>query len=52
MGLEYQYAPGQTPIDEDEKEGLLIRTISTQGELNVAEQLNIQAQQLRRCPIA
>jgi Fic-DOC domain mobile mystery protein B len=42
MGLEYQYAPGQTPIDEDEKEGLLIRTISTQGELNEAEQLNIQ----------
>jgi Fic-DOC domain mobile mystery protein B len=42
MGLEYQYAPGQTPIDEDEKEALLIRTISTQGELNEAEQINIQ----------
>jgi hypothetical protein len=44
MGLEYQYASGQTPIDEEEKEGLLIRTISTQGELNEAEQLNIQTE--------
>jgi Fic-DOC domain mobile mystery protein B len=42
MGINYQYTPGQTPIDEDEKEGLLIRSISTLGELNEAEQLNIQ----------
>ena len=42
MGINFQYAPGQTPIDEDEKEGLLIRSISTLAELNEAEQLNIQ----------
>jgi len=42
MGLKYTYQPGQTPIDEDEKEGLLIRSISTQDELNEAEQINIQ----------
>jgi Fic-DOC domain mobile mystery protein B len=43
MGIEYQYSSGQTPIDEDEKEGLLIRSISTLAELNQAEQINIQA---------
>jgi Fic-DOC domain mobile mystery protein B len=43
MGLTYQYGPGQTPIDDDEKEGLLIRSISTLAELNEAEQLNIQS---------
>jgi Fic-DOC domain mobile mystery protein B len=42
MGLEITYLPGQTPLDEDEKEGLLIRSISTVAELNEAEQLNIQ----------
>lgn len=29
MGLDLEYADGQTPLDEDEKEGLLIPTIST-----------------------
>jgi len=42
MGLELEYIEGQTPIDEDEKEGLLIKTISTRGELDEFEQLNIQ----------
>lgn len=42
MGLELDYIEGQTPIDEDEKEGLLINTISTRGELDEFEQLNIQ----------
>lgn len=42
MGLELEYIEGQTPIDEDEKEGLLIKTISTRGELNEFEQINIQ----------
>jgi Fic-DOC domain mobile mystery protein B len=41
VGLKIDYIEGQTPIDEDEKEGLLIRTISTRGELNEFEQLNI-----------
>lgn len=42
MGLDLQYINGQTPIDEDEKEGLLIETISTRGELDEFEQLNIE----------
>jgi Fic-DOC domain mobile mystery protein B len=42
MGLEYNYIQGQTPLDDEEKDGLLIKNISTQGELNEAEQINIQ----------
>ena len=33
MGLDLNYIYGQTPIEEDEKEGLLIQTISIRGEL-------------------
>jgi hypothetical protein len=32
MGLKLEYIDGQTPIDEDEKEGLLIETITTKGD--------------------
>ena len=39
--LEITYLPGQTPLDPDEKEGLKPKHISTQGELNAWEQLNI-----------
>lgn len=42
MGLELEYHDGQTPIDEDEKKGLLIKSITTNGELNEHEQLNIE----------
>lgn len=42
MGLDLRYNVGQTPIDEDEKEGLLIPTITSQEELNEFEQLNIE----------
>lgn len=42
MGLELEYKDAQTPIDEDEKEGLLIKTITTHGELDEHEQLNIE----------
>lgn len=43
MGLmDTQYADGQTPLDEDEKEGLLIPSISTRAELDEAEQRNIE----------
>lgn len=42
MGLNLNYIDGQTPIDEDEKEGLLIHTITTLGELDEFEQLNIE----------
>jgi len=43
MGLKIEYIEGQTPLDEDEKEGLLVKTISTKGELDEFEQLNIQS---------
>ena len=42
MGLELDYIPGQTPLDEDEKEGLKIPTITTRKELDEFEQLNIE----------
>ena len=42
MGLNIEYIKGQTPLDEDEKEGLLIKTISNRGELDEFEQANIQ----------
>jgi hypothetical protein len=42
MGLDLSYIDGQTPIDESEKEGLLIETIATQAELDEFEQLNIE----------
>lgn len=42
MGLEILYGEGQTPLDEDEKEGLKIKTITTQGELDEFEQMNIE----------
>lgn len=42
MGLNLTYIEGQTPLDEDEKQDLLIPTISTQGELDEFEQQNIE----------
>ncbi len=42
MGLEFAYIDGQTPIDEDEKEGLLIPSITSRKELDEFEQLNIE----------
>lgn len=42
MGLALEYIDGQTPIDEDEKIGLKIKTISTREELDEFEQVNIQ----------
>ncbi len=42
MGLDVDYIDGQTPLDEDEKEGLLIPTIATRGELDEFEQQNIE----------
>lgn len=42
MGLDLDYTDGQTPLDEDEKEGLLISTIATRGELDEFEQQNIE----------
>ncbi len=42
MGLELEYKEGQTPLSEEEMEGLLIKTITTHGELDEFEQINIQ----------
>ena len=43
MGLELDSIDGQTPLDEEEKDGLLIPTIATRGELDEFEQQNIEA---------
>lgn len=42
MGLELEYINGQTPIEEEELQGLLIKTITTRGELDEFEQKNIE----------
>jgi len=42
MGLDLEYAEGQTPLDEYEKEGLIIRSITTRGELDELEQLGVE----------
>ena len=38
MGLEIKYKDGQTPLSEEEMEGLLIDTITTHVELDEFEQ--------------
>ncbi len=42
MGLNLKYEDGQTPLNENEKEGLKIKSITTQNELDEFEQLNIE----------
>lgn len=43
MGLdEIQYEEGQTPLDPDEKDELLIPSITTRSELDEFEQRNIE----------
>ena len=42
MGLNLDYINDQTPLDEDEKDGLLIKTIATRAELDEFEQQNIE----------
>ena len=42
MGLDFEYINGQTPLEDDEKEGLLIETITTRAELDEFEQQNIE----------
>lgn len=39
--FEIKYPPGATPLDPDEKAGLIPNYINTQGELNTLEQENI-----------
>src|SRR5689334_8212887 len=42
MGLDIDFSDGRTPLEEDEKEGLLISTVSARSELDEFEQLNIE----------
>ncbi|MBI2429051.1 MAG: mobile mystery protein B [Ignavibacteriales bacterium] len=42
MAVNLDYTDGQTPLDEDEKEGLLIPTITTRGELDEFEQHGVE----------
>ncbi len=42
MGLNLNYGYGQTPLEEDELNGIRIKTISTRGELDEFEQQNIE----------
>jgi Fic-DOC domain mobile mystery protein B len=42
MGLAPKYHDGQTPLNEDEKKDLKIKSITTQKELDEFEQLNIE----------
>jgi hypothetical protein len=42
MGLNIEYIDGQTPLSDEEKEGLRISFITTREELDEFEQLNIE----------
>lgn len=42
MGLLIEYTEGQTPLSAEDSEGLLIKSITTNSELNEFEQLNIE----------
>lgn len=42
MGLEINYLDGQTPLSEEELDGLKIQSISTREELDEFEQFNIE----------
>jgi Fic-DOC domain mobile mystery protein B len=42
MGLNFSFSDGQTLLDEDERDGLKITTISTKKELDEFEQQNIE----------
>jgi len=42
MGIDLESNYGQTPLDEEEKEGLKIKTISSREDLDQFEQQNIE----------
>lgn len=42
MGLNLKHTEGQTPLNEEEKEDIKIKSITTQAELDEFEQLNIE----------
>ena len=39
--MEFQYPPGATPLDPDEAQGLVPTYITTQGDLNAWDQINL-----------
>jgi Fic-DOC domain mobile mystery protein B len=42
MGLILQYRHGQTPLDDDERDGLLVKGVDTKEQLDELEQHNIE----------
>lgn len=42
MGLKLEFKEGQSPLDDDEKDGLLVKGITLQSELDDLEELNIE----------
>ena len=42
MGLVLEFEEGQTPLSEEEREGLLLKSITLHSELDEFEQLNIE----------
>lgn len=42
MGLNLIYEDGQTPLSEEEKDGLLIHSVTTKAELDEVEQRNVE----------
>lgn len=42
MGLDLEYSYGQTPLEEEEKEALLLNHITNKKELDEFEQQNIE----------
>ena len=40
--IEIKYEEGQTPLDEDEKDSLLLLAVTTRSELDELEQRNIE----------
>ncbi len=42
MGLDFAFEEGQTPLDEEEKEGLKIKSIASRADLDEYEQQNIE----------
>lgn len=42
MGLDLDHIEGKTPLEEEEKDGLLATSVTTHGELDEFEQLNIE----------
>jgi hypothetical protein len=49
MALEIVYGEGQTPISEEERTGLKVKSLSMQHELDEYEQLNIEKGRCIKC---